>query len=420
MNVYGSNSREVTTEVLQKVLEAIAKVNRRAAKIGVPEFVVTVSAPWFKEIKIEGHALSTKVEMVTVTIIGDPVKLPGGWDLEGSIDFEDGLVLLNGRPGGLQIPERFRHATPSCDHCGLDRRRHSVVLFANPQGQWRQVGHSCIKDYFSTSPERALWAASAYSSIFEDIDSMSGGPRGALYLDPVEVLAVTSRIVDKLGFLSKGKADEIAMNSDRGAVPTSGYVSTYLFGHSKEASDFRSEIGDVTPADTEKALAIVAWARGYFSEDDASDYVRNVALVIGREAFHERRLGLVVSVISAYRRENERQAEKARRVNAHVGTVGERREFVAKYLSCNSFETQFGVMFIGSFDSAEGTLVYKGGSPFWSSDLKQGDEIKFVGTVKEHGEYKGWAQTYVSRCVVGGKVPAPKKAKRIERELEAA
>ena len=175
---------------------------------------------------------------------------------------------------------------------------------------------------------------------------------------------------------------------------------------------------EVTQADRDKAAAVVAWVQSEWGgKDETSDYEYNAVELTGRRAVHVRRIGLLTSLVAAYDRANEERVARAKRVDAWVGKVGERREFEATFAGANQFDTTYGVMFVLRFDSPDGLLVYKGGTPDWAvaangdRELKAGDVIKFVGTIKEHSDYKGTKQTLVSRCaVVKEKTAKAKKA----------
>ena len=235
-----------------------------------------------------------------------------------------------------------------------------------------------------------------------------GGGRASQMIGLEDVMTAAVWAVREFGFVSRKAAE------DRGTVPTSFSVSDALFGK-KERSDY---LDRVTPADGEKAKAVIAWVQSEWGGkgDQASDYEHNGVELTARTAVHVRRIGLLTSLVSAYDRANEERVARAKRVNAWVGTVGERREFTTTFAGANSFDTAYGVMFVMRFDSPEGLLVYKGGTPDWAVDanggkaLEAGDEIKFVGTIKEHADYKGTKQTMVSRCAVIKPKPVKVKA----------
>jgi hypothetical protein len=90
-----------------------------------------------------------------------------------------------------------------------------------------------------------------------------------------------------------------------------------------------------------------------------------------------------------------RDAERAAKVAAstHVGTVGERFTATVTVERINSFESQFGTVHIVAMRTAEGhALVSKG-----RFHAEKGEMLTIKATVKEHGEFRGEAQTIVQR-----------------------
>ena len=104
--------------------------------------------------------------------------------------------------------------------------------------------------------------------------------------------------------------------------------------------------------------------------------------------------------------EPARQAQKAERearksVSQHVGTVGERRDFVLTVQFVTGFNTAFGWMnVIGMVDAEGNVFVYKGSAMIFNAegkDLARGETVTFKATIKEHGEREGVKQTMLSR-----------------------
>lgn len=398
-----SNSREVSEWLLPAVLAPIEKLRKRAAKHGLTGFSVTVSAPYVVQRYTNGFdGPKIPVRVVLVTVEGEPVRIPG-WSLEGRVDFEDGLTLVNSRPGAA-LPERFRTATSFCDHCRTQRQRNAIFVFESTaeRGRYMQVGRSCLQEFMACSPEAALWSASAWVSVFDEVDDVidrSGGVRREI-IELEEVMTAAAHVIDRNGFISQKAAEE------SGGVPSAYFVSDVLFDPKTR------EKYEPTEADRAKGAAVVAWVLDTWGKlSDLSDYQYNAVELCQQEFVRIRRIGLLVSLVATWARENEERVTREALVNAWVGTEGERREFSAKFLGCNVFDTAFGTMFIGRFSTSEGVVVYKGNSPWWPVEAKAGDVVVFVGSIKEHSAYKDLKQTLVARCVLGPAKKAAKKAK---------
>lgn len=93
----------------------------------------------------------------------------------------------------------------------------------------------------------------------------------------------------------------------------------------------------------------------------------------------------------------KREAElvEKRATSRHIGTVGERRDFVLTIVATPSFESQYGTMTINICDDAAGNVVvYKG-----KRLGEKGATVTLKATVKAHGERDGVAQTIINRPV---------------------
>ena len=386
-------SRTVRKWFADRVAHEIAKVNARARKIGAPEFSVEVApaAP----VPADGQD-GVMEERVTITIAGEPVRV-AGWSLLGRVDFEGGLVIASSRPGA-ELPARYRSATRDCEHCNVNRRRAAVFVFEGVDsnaGRHIQVGHD---------PEVVLWTANAWVDLGELVDEDArgqGGHPAEFVVAPLRVLQAACSEVRRHGYVSSRVAEDRMITSTREAVFSGllGESSTEWYRH------------NVSEEDVEKAKAIANWVASEWGAlvegQAANEYQHNAVQLVASDYISTRRVGIIVGLVAAYDRETAARAERAHIVDAHVGTPGQRREFVATFVGESHYETAFGTTHIGRFATDEGLLVYRGASPFWSASLGTGSRVKFVATIKEHDEYKGKLQTLIQRVVKFGVTDLP-------------
>lgn len=78
----------------------------------------------------------------------------------------------------------------------------------------------------------------------------------------------------------------------------------------------------------------------------------------------------------------------------HIGTVGERRDFEATVIRSYSFEGFYGRTYFTTMVTEEGVCLLCKSASFSPA---VGKDLKFKATIKEHGEYRGQAQTVVQR-----------------------
>lgn len=392
------NVRTVQTWQVGAVLEKIEKVNRKALKLGVAPFTTELGPVRLVRVNTgetggarreDGHRYK---EVVDITILGAPVEV-SGYRFLGRVDFEDGAILVNARPGE-HLPARYRTTTPYCDHCASLRQRNSVFIFRRDGGEQHvQVGRSCLKDFMGHDPAAVLWSSSLWSRLVDEIDEECG--RGGGYQCDVTlvdtVLAMAAALVRVEGrFVSRSQAAD----SDY-MVATASRVDEQLFPPSIRPDGWVTIVP--TEEDEKRAAEAKAWCLATMVKPDQSDYEYNLTTLVQQDAINIKRIGLVVSLAGVYAKHLGELVAKAKRVNEHVGEIGKRRSFSATYAGASSYDNAYGTVYIGRFDTPEGLLVYKGSSPFWSTELQPGAEIEFVATIKDHDDYRGTKQTLVQR-----------------------
>lgn len=393
-----NNTRAVPLEALPRVQTKIDAINRRALKLGVAGFEVSVSPVRLEKVKTAAGTGPAKYrEMVDVTVTGPAVQV-SGYRFLGRIDFEDGAVLVSPRPGEV-VPARYRCATPACDHCASTRQRNCVFVFRRDGGEQHvQVGRSCLKDFMGHDPAAVLWSSTLSDALYDALDGLGGDERVSCVTSVKDILAIAAAVVrlDKGAFRSQAWARD-----SENRCSTASDVLGQLFPPSPRPSWWVTVTP--TPEDRQRADEALAWVHADLASKDVfsrSDYEHTLVTLVEQEFVRERRISMVVSLISAYARHLGEQAERAARVDAYVGDLKQRRQFNATFAGSLSFDTSYGTLFIARFDTPEGRLVYKGSSPFWPGSMKPGDPLCFSATIKSHDDYKGSKQTTIQRVKV--------------------
>lgn len=399
--------RSIASWAAYKIEAKVAEISKKAVKYGLPPFVLTVVREYMVP-KDLNKPRGIQIEMVEYSIAGVQIKVDGH-RMVGRVDFEDGEILVSSRPGD-QIPTSYRCATPMCDHCRLDRKRSSVFVFRRDDESCIQVGRSCMKDFLGYDPAAALWAASMMTVIDDEFDEPLGSVNHSERISVVEIMNASAYAVRVHGFTSVGTQRNKALDGIH-VTATRDDVMNILFPPRNPPKGYVKPV--ILEDDIAKAAAVIEWIETTWGViDEPSDYQFNALSMIRMSYVATKRIGILCSLIATYGREMEKNIERSKMVNAYVGTVGDRREFKAVYAGENSFQTDFGTLFIARFRSDDGLLVYKGGSPWWPTDVKAGDEVVFVGSIKEHALYNGTCQTLVARCKIG---PIPVKVKKSKK-----
>lgn len=290
--------REINISNAVNVPATLATVRRiadRAAKKGL--------SGGYK-IYTEDRRNEGRVETVLV-VEGEPARFDG-WAFVAMVEVENGGLVVSGSPyyeGPAFDRETF--VKNHCDHCGRSVARRKYVIVER-DGVRKQVGTACVKDFLGEE-----FRVSYFTDVLDEIEESYGGGSNAFHI--ISALEFAAHVISAWGFVKSGE-----QGSTRKVVAD-------LLRAGREAREIQQEIGDPTAADAAEAQAAYAWAR---EMPGHSDYALNVQTVFGQDnpaiAFADnKRLGLVVSVISAYRRSQAEAKVKAERpsVPAPVGRV---------------------------------------------------------------------------------------------------
>lgn len=397
-----------------------AELGKKAAKLGVeaPSFEVieVVEVPVFLE--GPGHVQIGVNEIRKVIVSGKAPRV-AGWALVAVIDYSEGATIVHAvgddfDPAWWKIDKGF------CDHCGTDRLRNKVVVVAHDSGERKVVGTTCLKDFLGhKSPEAlASWAEFVADLDFGEFEDKDFGGSGApIKFGIVEMLALASHVIGVDGWVPR---------SAQFGKPTANTVTDLLLG-GKVAREWFDENDVPTEANEAEAVAAKAWAEAI---DDAaafkSDYLANLRALAGLDEVKLDKVGLLASLIPAFRKAEGREIERKARAAAdadsvHFGEVKQRLSVAATISLILSFDGDYGVRSLVKGITEEGNVVI-----WWASgtpDLEAGDRIVGKATVKGHDVRDGVAQTVVNRwawiTVEDGETPED-AIKRDAAEVKAA
>ncbi len=449
----------VRADRLEALREALAKVAKRAAKLGVAPPTVSETGntevrerrqtalhwdgePVIRESDGKVEIEVVKEQWVEVVVEGETPKLPG-WRLVAVVDHRDHLVDV---VPGEKLPTGQRDRGPVCDHCGRrdNRRRKTMVLGHEQDANVVQVGTTCIRDFLGSSAEDPL-AMLAYAELLMDLmgdltdyagDDEGGFGEGYARIARVEnvdkVLLWTAGYLEDHEWVSGSRAFEQQIPATRDAIERFVWPPQRM---SPEERAFRASVFDaITDAHRAEVKAALAWVVEAAAQDPENDYLANCAQLVENGVAAAKRFGYLCSVLPSYRRHVSREAEKARRaarVSAHVGEVGDKLVMAVEVAEDpRVIEGQFGTTYLQTFvDDAGRVFKWFGSRALSVSEeepetgnpierrLARGDRAVIRGTVKRHGEFKGFLETQLTRVSLVATSP---EAIEAARELVAA
>lgn len=416
---------EIPAENLDKLTERFEKMVNRARKCKsvAPTFSIIHEA---EEIVSGNDGIDTVNRFAYVTIDGVLPKV-GGWEFVATIDHtnETGNII-RGVPGMGDIPVAFRSAEPVCSHCGHRRQRHETFVLRNGS-EFKQVGRNCLADFFAGEladyvvPLTELW-----ESLGEMLSGMGDSSGNApTFFSSIDVLSLTQEVIIARGWLSNAKRRELLETQDFAPETTSGLVGSLLmpaafrstliqelWGEIRANQANRTE--DATVALENTSELALEWARSIDpSSEDTNDYLYNLHTISKAESVNYKGLGLLCSLVPAYRRVTEVRKEKeSRPVSNHIGTVGVRQVFENVKVEWKGQPTfsQWGATTPIKFVDSVGNVIM-----LWcagdDSEYEVDATISIVGTVKAHDNYRDVNQTLINRVKMWDGKPV-KQAKK--------
>jgi hypothetical protein len=410
---------EIKVSNVDRFEDKLHKLNRKAIKLGLIPLVARYGEKRMvvvhKEDPLSGEKWKERYEVVALRVLGQEVKL-NGFEFFGRVDNEGGAALVCSVPG-KEMPVQYRKLDNYCDHCKVNRHRKAYYVFKSEAGEFLKVGSTCLKDYMGHNAAQVLMVSTLDQQVGDCADEDDRSPREpSKYSVNLMMLYAAAVIREQNGYVSNAAAQAYAEKSkgEGQLVTTASLVDSQLTVRKPYPKDF--EPVKVLEVDRRVAQKAKAWfkaelARKADKGQSLSDYEHNLGAVVDQVFVSLKRLGLVVSLVGVYLRKMgelaERQAREANYVNAHMGKVGERRMFSGKFVSQNSFESQWGVTIYTRFATPEGMVTVKSSGQWWDGDLEKDVELSFLATVKQHKEWKGRLETVVNRAVQKSRVDAP-------------
>ncbi len=421
-------SNEVTTYRIRvqfmAALEAeIAHLNKKAVKLGVAPAVLVIHGTETVENKNSDTGIVYTTVFNIVSVTGETPKL-AGWKLVAVVEtLASGENLLSCVPNEV-CPPQYRNANAQvCNHCNTSRRRAEVFVVVHEDGRTAQVGRQCLADFLGgQSPEGivsyASWAFGLERTLSDaESEFWGGGGHEPVGFNIDEFLKTTAALIRKLGWISRTVARQLEGASDEQSSTASNVVWLLSRTWSQEDAKRRKEFvarNAIVLEERDAKLATEALAWGAALPTNDGDYIYNLGVACRLGFVTTKTTGLVASVIAAYQRHLDKEAElnmkrAANKERKHVGTVGERTGFAQVTVKAiRSFDSEWGARTLIRFEDAAGNVLC-----WWKSgdtQFEEGQTFDITGTVKSHEDWKGTPQTLLQRVTKG--LPKVKKARK--------
>ena len=390
---------EVGEYGLQHLQDALAHLNKKANKWGLPPLSLTINSEKTVDAKNkEGEDLGYKVKRYTVSITGESPRVQG-YEFVAKIEHADGGNIINVAPNARdkKLPSEFRTLNSSCDVCNSNRDRLNTFLLLNTKdGKYIQAGSTCLKRFL---PPVSVNSLIQYAQIIDDLRNISqepelrddeygggGGGRFSKYL-PISTMiqAVCATYLIEKKFVSKTKAHEW------GTTSTGDIALNLLFSKNDDEMEIKFRNKYASEECAKLKNDVLEWAKKFDFDAKAAEkpelqsYFNNLSVLANSDDARIKNISYVAGLVGMYLREKEFLAAKKAadsKPSEFVGNVGEKIDIVAKIVKVHPYQSQYGTTYIYTMQDQTGNNFLW----FSSNDLNLeiGTEYKIKATVKQH------------------------------------
>lgn len=417
---------------MERLQTKLDKLNKRAAKLGLDpvvfdfeeigyasEWTNDVESVWVLDGDPRADTLAKKANWqetgkvmpyFRLTLPEQRMKLDGGWEFLGTltkVPQEDGpdKNLVKTIPGA-EVPADVRDKVGTCDHCKKKRRRKDTYILQDENGETKVCGKECMKDFTGHDPNQLARAAEWIQDLRAEIQSEGDydEERGSAYAGVVpfgRFTEVAAAVIRRDGWKSKAQY---------GDESTAGTIDYLTNPPDKRASEnakkaWRSAVAQYqpTPEDEEQAQKAIDWIRDASEATDASDFIYNLGVIAGAGHVTGKTVGFAAALIPAWARATDfdlstgrTKEQKAEGLNEHFGESGKRYDLELTVDRVRELENFYGTTYQHVLRDQDGrTFVWWASTG--SQGLEQGRTYNVKATVKKHDDYRGQAQTVLSR-----------------------
>jgi hypothetical protein len=419
----GGKVYRVVTVKLAELEERIARLNKKAAKLGTGAITLTVTDEREEVVRkvprtldqevidIYGVEATHREEVVTyvyVILAGETPMVPGfvfmaTLDHTASQGHEDEAVGIRRVPAlrhhalsaeAIEAIDAadlaaYRHVENKCDHCGYVRQRlQTYLLYEVEGGAIRQVGSTCLRDYTgANSPERVAAWAEWLAALDHDLTAGEDGfgdvefGGGRVAIGTTFYLAHVAAVMRESGWRARWARDEYSGESVR-QQGTADWAHSNIANYGKSGRRGESLFVEVTDTEWAEAAEALEWVREDLGErEELDEFQHNLVTYCRSDYLPEKGDGFVAYAVMALRREREKAllAEKAAG-SEWIGAVKERIKALTFTVTfVKPFEGHYGTRFLTKGYTPEGNLIL-----WWAGrELEAGKTYTGSATIKK-------------------------------------
>lgn len=306
---------EIPAENHAKFEAQIAKLSRKAEKL----MGVSFTPFTFSHDQVE--LADGKMHRVYSVLLNAVTPKVEGWTFVARLDHanETGTIIRM-VPDAGELPESYRHALSTrCDHCNVNRfRRDTFVVRNDETGEFKQVGSSCLKDFFEgQDPYKIAKLAELLGYAYEcgkGAEQFVGGDMRWISVEEYALCA--ARAVLTKGWVS-GKAAY-----ENPSLTSTREMAWAIYSHTGEWTNHHWVSGQreaFTPVETELAEAALEWAQSLRSKTEMNDYEHNISVIADATMMEPRSAGLAASIVGVFYNNRQKAQQQSMPCQVDVG-----------------------------------------------------------------------------------------------------
>lgn len=398
-------------------IKTIKSLNKKLQKYGV-QIVINSVEEAFEEFsfKVGAEWRSYMIKVLNYTLEVPLTNGKSGVTFLGTYSNRTGVPQIYSENENFKLFESFKESG-ICDHCNT-RRKRKVWHFFEENGQIKQIGSSCVQEYFGLQLEQIINTFEAVMVQFDGPDSDESewddsmhGFSGYSYMNLNALIATLDEL--SLGFTkswSKG---------------TDGYVKQikdFYVGYSLRTLPLVELDRNKKSFESRKEQIQKQWPASMTPSSDFEFNILSVLYSDGKlnEYLSERNIGIAAWAIwKALSVENKKEMSQIEeKPNEYLGKVGDRITISGKIMIASIFDGMYGTTYLYLIETDKGVAKWFS-SKCIADDMVEnleenndklrdlicklktdGLDVTLKGTIKSLEIYGNINQTVMTRCKV--------------------
>lgn len=365
-------------------------------------------------------------------------KFGGGWSLVALVGhFEGFLIPLSGE----KVPSKFDPNNTHCDHCNTKRYRRKSFIIKNEDGEFKQIGSTCLKKFLGINPKKYFKILNEYLNVPKSFDEFNGEEFGGGFkvwnsnLRAVDLDLIINMVDYQINLDDKfiknewepytytdymgNELESMRRNNEGESTPDKVSISfedieKYELTNEKVNIKINTEIVEefknflnsleVNPKTREvEEFNYESQKNELKTIKDYTNFQRWILSIKEFSNIDSIKFMDISKVSSAYNYFLKEKNKEEKPESEHMGVVGEKFPIIATVVSISSFTTQYGMSNVYRMEDDNGNVYVKFGKINQrylaeGDNIEKGSTLKFKGTVKKHDSFNDVKQTIIGRC----------------------